>query len=82
LGKFKSDPEKDDSRRLNLPKGIKFSCVKEDSNKAISDTNLEAYIQCKGCRNTVSIPKDHDLHGWWKHWTFQGKDCLKGSPTK
>jgi hypothetical protein len=52
---------------LHLLKGIKFSFVKEDNNKANVDTNLEAYIQFKGCRNTIlSIPKDHDLHGWWK----------------
>jgi hypothetical protein len=62
--KFKSDPDNYDSHRLNLLKGIKFSFVKQDNNKASFDTNLEAYIQFKGCRNTISIPKDRDLHGW------------------
>jgi hypothetical protein len=49
--KFKSDPDNYESHRLNLLKGIKFTFVKEDNNKASFDTNLEAYIQFKGCRN-------------------------------
>jgi hypothetical protein len=80
--KFKSDPDTFDSHRIHLLRGIKKSFVKEDNSKASFDTNLEAYIQFKGCRNTISIPKDHNLHGWWKHWRFQGKRFLKGSPTK
>jgi hypothetical protein len=63
--KFKSDPDNYDSHRLHLLKGIKFSFVKEDKNKANFVTNLEAYIHFNDCRNTISIPKDHDLHGWW-----------------
>jgi hypothetical protein len=62
--RFKSDPDNYDSHRLNLLKGIKFSFVKEDNSKASFDTNLEAFIQFKGCRNTISIPRDHDIHGW------------------
>jgi hypothetical protein len=76
--KFKSDPDNYDSHCLHLLKEIKFSFVKEDNSKASFDTNLEAYIQCKGCRNTISMPKDHDLHGWWKHWRFQGKRFFEG----
>jgi hypothetical protein len=80
--KFKSNPDNYDSHRLYLLKGIKFSFVKEDNSKASVDTNLESYIKFKGCKNIKSIPKDHDLHGWWKHWRFQGKRFLKCSPTK
>jgi hypothetical protein len=69
---FKSDPDTYDSHHLNLLKGINFSFVKQDNNKASFYTNLEAYINLKGCRKSISIPKDHDLHGWWKHWRFQG----------
>jgi hypothetical protein len=81
--KFKSDPDTFDSDRLHLLKGITFvPFVKEDNIKASFDATLEAYIQFKGCRNTVSIPKDHDLHGWWKHWRFQGKRFFEGQSNK
>jgi hypothetical protein len=80
--KFKSDPDKYDSHCLNLPKGLNFPFVKEDNNKASFDTNLEAYIQFKDCRNIISIPKDRDHHGWWKKWRFQGKICFEGLSNK
>jgi hypothetical protein len=43
---------------------------------------LEAYIHVKGCRNTITIPKDHILDGWWKHWRFQGNRFFKGLTNK
>jgi hypothetical protein len=52
-------------------------CTLND-NKASFDAHLEAYIHFKGCRNTITIPKDHFLHGWWKHWRFQGKQFCEG----
>jgi hypothetical protein len=60
----------------------KKSFVKGDNKKASFDINLEPYIQFKGCRNNISIPRDHDLHGWWRHWRFKGGGLLKGCPTK
>jgi hypothetical protein len=80
--KFKSDPDNYDSRCLRLLKGIKFSFVKEDNTNASFDTTLEAYIQLKGCRNTISIPKNLDLHGWWKPWRFQGNRFFEGQSNK
>jgi hypothetical protein len=53
IHKFKSDPNTYDYHRLRLLKGIQFSFVKEDKNKASFYTNLEAYIQFKGCRNNI-----------------------------
>jgi hypothetical protein len=80
--KFKSDPDTFDSHRLRLLKGITNSFVKEDNIKASFDANLEAYIQFKGCRDTISVTNEHDLRGWWKPCRFQGKRFSKGSPTK
>jgi hypothetical protein len=70
ITKFKSGPDTFDSRLLHLLKGIKKSFLKEYNIKASFAANLEAYIKCKGFRNTISVPMDHVLHGWWKHWRF------------
>jgi hypothetical protein len=80
--KFKLDPDNFDSHPLCLLKGIKFSFVKEDNNKASFYANLEAYIHFKDCRNTITIPEDHILHKWRKHWRFQGKIFFEGLTNK
>jgi hypothetical protein len=56
--------------------------VKEYNNKACFDTNIEACIPLQGSRNTISIPRDYDIHGWWKHWRFQGKIFFEGMSNK
>jgi hypothetical protein len=56
--------------------------AKEDNNKASFDANLEAYIHLKGCRNTITTPKDYILHGLWKHWRIQGKRFFEGLTNK
>jgi hypothetical protein len=50
--------------------------VKVDNSKARFDANLEAYIQFKGCRNTM-IFVDGGNAG-----AFKAKYFLKDSPTK
>jgi hypothetical protein len=76
--------DKYDVKWKHLLNGIGFCSTPPPTPNQVFDKHMLAYNVLRGTQNAITPKKadSKDLHGWWKYWRQQGKQCLMGEPSK